>query len=254
MQPSKRISFALVSAIACFAGSVAGHAITITANSMSAASNSTAGFNGASFSGTSIPTGQLLDATAGDYFSRTKIDYTGSGNQVTLLNTFDQKRSGLPNNYSNSEGLMNFTADANTTYNLSGFFTDSDVSTAGLLYFESYLLDITSSTTLAYSIQRSEHTLNESFILGGSGGDSYDFSLGALSGSIISGHQYQWYFYTLTDAYPDADGGATATGYLKLDIGGGAPSSSSVPDSGSTIALMGVAFLGLGLIRRKLAA
>ena len=252
MNSSKCFSFALVTAIACFTGAIAVHAITITSNSIVSISSSSAGNANSSFTGTGIPNSQLLNPTTGAYYTRTQIDYTGTGNQVSLLNSFDDKRSGLVFNYSSTEGQMNFTADANTTYSLSGEFKASDASTAGYLYFESFLRDLTSSTTLAYSNQVSGGTLNESFVLGGSGGDNSNIFAGSLTGSLIAGHQYNWHYYALTEAYPDADGGATATGYARLDIGGGA--SSSVPDNVSTIAMMGVAFLGLGLIRRKIAA
>ena len=144
---------------------------------------------------------------------------------------------------------MEFTVDANTTYNLSGAYGATDVSTAGYVYLHSYLIDVTAFDNLFYHYQESRNTLNENFVLGGYGGDYFNVLIGSLTGSLIAGHQYQWYYEAYTQAYPDPDVGATATGYFQLDIGGG--SSSSVPDGGSTLMLLCLTVISLAAFRRK---
>jgi hypothetical protein len=69
-----------------------------------------------------------------------------------------------------------------------------------------------------------------------------------LTGSLIGGHQYQWYYNVVSEAYPDSDGGATATGFVRLDLGGGAPA--TVPDGGTTLALLGLGLFSAAAYRR----
>jgi VPDSG-CTERM motif len=252
MNPSKRLLPVLLALAVYCASAAAVSAVTINSNNVNSYLYSSAGVGNSTFNGTNIPASQLLDVTLGAYYSRTQIDYTGAGDNVTLLNAFDQKRSGNLYDYGRShDAYMIFTVAANTTYGLSGAFSATDVSTAGYLFLYSELYDITSASYVTYSYQYSQSTLNESFVLGGLGGDVGNGFLGSLTGSLIGGHQYQWYYNAVNEAYPDSDGGATATGFVRLDIGGGAPS--TVPDSGTTFALLGLGVFSLASYRRKAA-
>lgn len=255
MKSSKRFVLTLVATAACFVLSVAAHAITITSNNVYASVNSSDGSADGHFYGTSIPTSLLIDATAGEFYSRMQIDYFGSGNQVTLLTTFDQKRSGdVYHAFADgNDATMYFTADANTTYSLSGAYSSTGVSSAGQVYFSSNLYDQTAGSYNFYNYQSSVYTLNENFVLGGVDGDIYNGLSGSLTGSLIAGHSYEWIYEAVTTRnYDHTDGGATATGFLRLDIGGGA--TSSVPDGGGTLAMIGMALTGLAALRRKYSA
>jgi len=64
----------------------------------------------------------------------------------------------------------------------------------------------------------STFTSYEPFTLGGTGGDSYNVSSG-LTGTLITGHLYQLSGIAYTQAYPDADLGASAFGNITMTIG-----------------------------------
>lgn len=231
---------------------LASSAAALTINSATIDSSVTNGSSSAvsSFSGTSIPTSFLLDATEhnGDY-SRVQIDYSGFGDQVTISYRVEQKRSGGIGDY--AQGFVNtlgFTVATNASYELSGSYAVKDVTTAGRLSFSAYLNDVTAASGfIALSQQSSYNTVDESFTLGANGGDNYNGNIGSLTGSLIAGHSYKFLFSALTQANPDADGGATAFGNVMLKIGGGAP----VPDSGATFMLLGASVMGLAALRRR---
>jgi hypothetical protein len=251
MNPVQRLFLALI--FSC-GGAGAVSAITTT-NSSSVLADlvSVAGNGGSAFHGTSIPASQLIDLTRGGYYSRTQIDYTGSGDNVSLQSTFSQRRSGSLSDYSRGVSYVYFTVAANTTYDISGAYSALDVTSAGTVYLFSTLRDVTTATSLAYSQQISQTTANENFALGGSGGDSTNGNSGSLSGALIAGHLYEWHYNAFIYASPDVDGGASATGFMRLDIGGGAPSN-TVPDTGQTLALLGLSVLALAACRRKVAS
>ena len=230
-------------------------AITITSNSVEVRNRTSEAIVADSFTGTSIPTSVFLDATSssGAYWSRIRVDYTGSGDQVTISNAFNHKRDGTYGDFSNSVGnTMCFTVGSNTTYDLSGFYNVNDESAAGSTFLYSYLWDSTASTYLVHSYQLSLKTINEQFVLRDSGGegDHINNNSGSLSGHLLAGHSYEFYCDALTHAYPDADSGASAKGNITLKIGGGA----LISDCGATAVLMGLALLGLAAARRRLAA
>lgn len=206
----------LASSTAAFAA-----VVTITSNNAQVGVyDPSAGYAGDSFSGTGIPSSQLLSASAGSYYSKNQIDYSVSGGQTTLSNVLDQMRGGAIGGYAQGyEAFMWFTVDADTTYTLSGAYNVRDSSTAGVVFLYSYLYDYTTNVYLAESYQHSDSTVNESFTLGGLGGDYYNYSSGSLSGSLLAGHLYSWHWNAAMQAYPDSDGGASATGSVVLKIG-----------------------------------
>ena len=85
-------------------------------------------------------------------------------------------------------------------------------------------------------------------------GDFSNTTQGSLTGTLLAGHQYEFYFEDFIQAFPQTDFGATATGCITLSIGGatggGACGVAAVPEPGS-LALAGLALAGLGLARRK---
>lgn len=253
----KRTSILLVAAALFTAlGATQAAAITITSNSVEAVVSSGGSTDTKTFAGTSYPVSHLLNATIppGSY-SRVQIDYTGIGNEATFSNTLEQQRTGNMYDYSQGkEGSMKFTADATVSYEFSGLYrvTDVDVDKPGNVVLYSYLYDLTKREYSYRSDQRSSATANESFVMGGTGGDASNIFAGSLSGTLEAGHQYTWYWYIFTQASADTDSGASAVGNITMKIGGGAPST-GVPDSGTTVALLGLALGGLALVRRRIA-
>ena len=136
-------------------------------------------------------------------------------------------------------GGQYFTVGTDTTYSISGSFNVTDVSTPGRVVTSVYSRDLTAAFTHADNQLSSLSTLNESFTWGGSPGDNgaqYRI-VGSLNGNLIAGHEYILDWYGLFKADPDPDGGASAVGNFKFEIG--------VPDSCPTVLLLGAGLLGL---------
>lgn len=146
---------------------------------------------------------------------------------------------------------MLFTVDANTTYSLSGKFDVTDVTSPspGSVHFVGYLVDLTTTTYLFLSEQFSRETANESYVLGGNGGDWGNSLAGSLTGNLIAGHNYKWHSLASIVAYTvTGDGGASAEGDITLKIGSGG--TTTVPEP-SSLAMWGIGALGMMFARRK---
>lgn len=202
------------------------------------------------FTGLGLPVATLVSASTGDSFSSNQIEYTVVSGQTTLANTFNQRRSGLVNSTARAiDASMYFTVTEDATYAMTGFYrvTDDDLR-GGEVYFDAYLLDRTLSTTLFYSSQHSLGTRGQVFTLGGSDGDYSNFGVGAMTGTLASGHIYEWYFNNFMMATSTSDLGATAAGALTLTIDEGAPHSVAEP---SVALLLGVGLTGIALVTRS---
>jgi len=200
------------------------------------------------FIGTSIPRSVSLDATiSSDWYSRASIDYTGSGDDVTFSNILDQRRRSL-SAFADGIASMSFTVAKDSSYKLSGQYEVDDFGQPGYVGFYSVLYDVTERSYLFRNSQVSESTIDESFSIGGVGGDSSNLISGSLTGALIAGHRYSWEWQALTGtSQKRASASAIATGFFQLDIVEGAP----VPDGGSTMTLAGFALLALFAIRRR---
>jgi hypothetical protein len=79
------------------------------------------------------------------------------------------------------------------------------------------LIDLTQSTWIFYSLQESQATPGESFVLGQSGGDTMNELMGSSSGTLVSGHQYELtvnpFIETGTTSAPST---AHGTGYVTV--------------------------------------
>jgi hypothetical protein len=227
-------------------------ALTIVSNTNRAILQSPAGSQVITYTGTSFPTSQTLDATDGVFYSRSQIDYTGSGDNATFLEAFSHNRSGGISNISATTTNYTFTVDTNTTYALSGMYDANNSTSTGFVSFTSQLTDRTAVTQLSAGFQSSNGTIDESFVLGTNGGDLANFNHGSLTGILIAGHEYEWlYSAYIQVGGSGTDGGASAFGFMRLDIGGGAPT--TVPDNGPTLALLGLSLAALTVGRRKVA-
>ena len=124
-------------------------------------------------------------------------------------------------------------------YSLSG--TDA-------IMLEVVFSDLTASTQLFYNYQISRSTDNESFLLGGMGGDDVNTLAGNITGNLIAGHEYRFafdsYIYSTNSATPDT----SALGNLELSIS--STSEAPVPEPG-TMLLLGAGLLGIAGVRRR---
>ena len=170
-----------------------------------------------------IPTAGLnTSQTAGSALniSTTTYDFTSTALNFTMQHT----RDGMPNDHARSYGYLYFSlqpaAPGGTLgYTISGNYAVTDVGgKSGTVVLDAYLYD-SNAAAAPYAFdddQESSGTHNQTFTLGGVAGDTYNHRSGALAGTLIAGHSYLFYYYLLTNAYPDADNGASATGHLTL--------------------------------------
>jgi hypothetical protein len=201
-----------------------------------------------------IPTDQTVTVTDGSSSSSTRYMYSGVGDNVSLSAFFTQSRAGALNSATESMGtLIRFTVDTDSTYRLLGEYTVDDVGpTSGFVRFSASLRDgdEVSGTLLLRTEQRSSNTVDEQLRFGEFGGDQLNTFSGSLTGMMLAGHTYTLTYDAVSQANPDADTGMSARGAWALDIGDGAPLT-SVPDSGSTAAMLTVALAGVFAIRRR---
>ncbi len=249
---NKLIAFAaLVAMLPSAAGAVT---VTIIHNNLVASVSDQSGvYVDDIFNGNAIPTNTSISATDGANTSTVDIDYSVSGGQTTLSHDMTQTRDGTYGSHADSNGsYLYFTVDVDTQYQISGNYsvTDTDNTDSGLVLLSSYLYDNTAGSFLSVNNQDSRSTTDESFTLGLQQGDNYNTLSGSLTGLLFAGHSYQWYSNALTQAYPDADSGASALGNFTLAIGTEAPSEVPIPPALSLFG-SGLAVLGFVGWRRK---
>ena len=197
------------------------------------------------FTATSFPTSQLVDATAGDYYSQVLVDYTQSGEGGSFSNDILQRRNGLVPDESRGDSIMTFTVGTDSTYNLSGYYDvtpDGSSESPGLVFLKSSLYDTEDHIYLWYDEQHFANTSYVRSVLGGNGGDIYNYSTGSLSGSLVAGRIYEWSWSARTQTDIVDDGGTSAVGNMSLVIG--------VPEPAS-LAVWGFGALGMLFAYRK---
>ena len=205
---------------------------------------------------TSIPTNITIVAAIGaNHYSRTTAEYStvNSGAGTLLHHRFRMNRPGsYPNSAYFANGDLRFTTTQDTSYDLSGSIRVADSGGPGRVWFTSYLRDVTTGQTLFDNLQFSRDTVNEEFILGLEEGDVYSYLHpgSSLNGSLQTGHEYEWYSAAFIDAYPDDDGGASATGVVKLAIGDVA----AIPEPTSILVWSLLGTVGIGAYRRQFKA
>ncbi len=205
------------------------------------------------FSGTEFPASHLLDATQGSNYNRLQIDYNALGNDATFSQVISQGRDGTVDSYALHNSNMTFTVSENTTYTLSGYYHVDDPGTSkGSVNYFSQLVRIFPITNdppqlLSYSYQISDKTTDESFVLGGLGGDSFSDFSGSLTGELVAGGEYYWRTYIVFRANGDTTDSALATGNFTLTLGNGI---AAVPEPAS-LAMWGLSVIGMMVARRK---
>ena len=171
------------------------------------------------FTGTAIPTSTTLDAVDGNAHSKNVIDWLVNGGQTVLSFNMDHKRNGSTSSHAITYvSPLTFTANSNATYELSGYFNVTDVGASGSVFHHVQLSDVTAGVALFSNQQVSINTINEQFVVGGSGGDDFNFGVGSLTGPLTAGHVYNLYLHNEINAIPFDDSGASAVGNLTLKI------------------------------------
>jgi hypothetical protein len=200
-------------------GTFAGTAVAdITINSARISAH--AGFSAFDqFEGTIIPAHVTLHPVDGDVYNKTTIDWYKSAGQTILSQDLDHQRTGAYQSFTESYVyLLEFTANSNEPYKLSGFYNVTDVGAPGTVYFYAQLVDQTTNRRLSYSVQQTETTHNAHFILGGS-----------LAGNLIAGHVYRFYDDAfMSSPNSNGDSGASAIGNITLTIGSAVPEPASI--------------------------
>jgi hypothetical protein len=245
--PRLLLRFVAVSVVAAVT-TPAATAITILSNNVeSSAHNADGSTSTTTFNGTAIPTATVVTATDGPVISTQAISYIEAGGITTLLTTFDQQRGGLARSQAIvSDYSMTFLVDANVSYSLSGAY--SVTSGPNVVWFSTVLQDANTAQVMLESTQLSYNTANETFVVGQAGGDEYNSMQGSPTGTLLAGHTYLLIYSAYTYAQ-FADAGASAQGYVQLQIGGSP--TSSVSDGGSMVAMLGIVFVGLAVMRNK---
>jgi len=167
----------------------------------------------------------FLDAIslmAGNSTNDTGYDFDGNALTAYFHNTFDHVRDGSGGSSDLSSGSISFTANGNATYTISG---DYNLNGFRGIELSVLLVDVTdpfNEVTLFENAQTSVATTNETFTVGGTGGDDFNLLTGTLTGSLVAGNDYTFlYDFTIyTNLPPDqvGDPPASAAGFLNLDI------------------------------------
>lgn len=185
----------------------------------------------------------------------TSLTFLGDGNSVdgaaaansgyTLSKfgfeiTLDHTRLKAFGSSAQSNGTIYFSADQNIEFAASGSYSAVD-SVGRRTWFEAELFDFTDSVSVFRSKQRSDQTVNESFALGGAGGDLLNEVSGVLSGTIIAGHEYGFSYFAQIMAFPGSTSGSTASGDFTINF---------VPEPGTAV-LLSMGLVGLAASKRR---
>jgi hypothetical protein len=202
------------------------------------------------YSETSLPASHTLNAAQESNYNRLQINYNASGNNATFSQEISQGRDGSLYSYALHDSDMYFTVSANTTYTLSGYYHVDDPGTSsGYVAYYSQLVraDGVLPQSLSYSYQISDNTTDESFVLGGPGGDSVSQVSGSLTGELVAGGEYFWKTYIVFQGNKDEGNGAIARGNFTLTLGNGA---APVPEP-AALAVWVVGALGMSFVGRR---
>lgn len=190
------------------------------------------------------------NATQGGNSSTTAYDFEVVGDAGYIQSNFTDIREGqiFPSNPTWSSEVHNYgiiffqVTDAPVYFNATGEF---NLLGDGYIDFTSYLNGPTGSV---YNYQATSTGIaNESFTVGDAGGNENAISTGSLSGMLDVG-SYTFY-YNPTIRAATVDGGASATGFMRLEFGN-APSAPAVPEP-SSFAAMGLGLIGLLAANRR---
>jgi len=142
------------------------------------------------------------------------FDLTHGGFEIS----FEVTRPGTENyGFADSLVRFHFSVDAEVDYRIEGNYTAVDPDAEHSVFAVS-LVDLTDGAyeTLFDSRQHSTNTPNESFTVGGTGGDNLNSLRGTASGTLESGREYFFFFNALIGAQSPPTRPATAYGSASI--------------------------------------
>ena len=164
---------------------------------------------------TALPFSGSDTATTGGSSAATTYSLTDAELDLTISHAREGIVSGSQAS-ALSDGSIYFSVGAAVDYELAGTYTAVDP-LGRRIYLEVRLRDVTNGTDLFFDRQESHATANESFVLGGAGGDHGNLGSGSLTGTLLPGNEYLLDYSLLIQAYPQPAGdAATATGGITL--------------------------------------
>lgn len=171
-----------------------------------------------------------------------------NANTVILEWRTSHAHGGVDWTYVFSNSVTRFTADQNSlTYAIDGAWKIDGVAGPPTIAQRTYLVDLTAGSGLFDSYQVSRYSLNVDLAVDG-GGDHVSIASGSLTGSLVLGHEYEWYFNTyIPRSLEGNEGGAVGSGFRTLTI---ASDVSAVPEPLS-LTLFGLGGLGLAVAQRR---
>ena len=206
-----------------------------------------------------IPLTETLTTTDGSSSSTMDINYAIDSTSATLAvdishsidNADGLSTDGCCDSAGSANNNLYFTANSDATYLISGLYNMSGPTGTRTL-LNVHLYDLTAGGVFLFrDVSLSFTTADETFVAGVAGdGDFSNANEGALTGNLIAGHEYEFYFGTgITSSGigpSETFIAATATGNVTLGI-------SAIPVPAS-LWLLGSGLLGLiGIAKRKAA-
>ncbi len=188
---------------------------------------------------TVLPYSYTSSSVDGGASAESEYDFSSAGFDIT----FGQARASTFESEGWSYGTIIFSIDEDATYTAAGSYTTVDPD-GRRVFLQATLRDITTDSDWLFdSLQNSNSTPNESFTLGLEEGDNGDYFDGSLTGTLIAGHEYSFYYSAAIATSPSAStSDATASGNVSLSF-------TPIPEP-STALLLGTSLIVLAGMRR----
>lgn len=179
-----------------------------------------------------LPYASTSTSPAAEAFAESDYVLSNSGFDIT----FDHIRPSANGGHAYSEGDIQFAVDEDVPFAAAGTYAASDPS-AHRIRLEVSLFDLTLGEFVFISSQESVSTPNESFTLGGLGGDASNQATGSLTGTLLVGHEYGLYYRAAFETVGSAAASAPAAGAVTLSF---------IPEPGTGLLLTaGLCILGI---------